>query len=209
MREACVAGLDFCSLFVLNRLTAALSRSERMRAVQPIELLGAVWGWRSVVRASGVAAAVLGVGSACAQDVPPDPALLERLGIMTTQRGLDTANNPLDALVGRLAVACSTEPPLDTRPCPDEGRLLSFLRALPPDQDAIARILEALETTCRKEGARLDCFYERHVHHAGWAWGYDGPVASGDEIYRVTFTITKQGDTLQYGIDYHFLAVPK
>ena len=73
----------------------------------------------------------------------------------------------------------------------------------------IARILEALETTCRKEGARLDCFYERRVHHAGWAWGYDGPVASGDEIYRITFTIIKQRDKLHYGIDYHFLPVPK
>src|ERR1051326_7940336 len=111
-------------------------------------------------------------GTARAQDVPPDPALLERLGIMTTQRGLDTANNPLDAIVNSLAAACSTEPPIDTRPCPGEKRLLSFLRRLSPDQDELARILEALETTCRKEGPRLDCFYERRVHRAGWAWGH-------------------------------------
>jgi hypothetical protein len=180
-----------------------------VRAVQPRKLLGAMGSWRRVVRASGVAAVVLGVGIACAQDVPPDPALLERLGIMMTQTGLDTAYNPLDAIVFSLSAACSTEPPFDTRPCPGEGRLLSFLRQLPPDQDALARILEALETTCRKEGARLECFYERHVHYAGWAWGYDGPVGSGDEIYRITFTITKQGDELHYDIDYHFLPVPK
>jgi hypothetical protein len=159
--------------------------------------------------AGGMAAAMLCFGMARAQDVPPDPALLERLGIMMTHSGLDTANNPLDAIVASLAASCSTEPPFDTRPCPGEGRLLSFLRRLAPDQDALARMLEALETTCRKEGARLDCFYERHVHHAGWAWGYDGPVGSGDEIYRITFTIIKQGDKLHYGVDYHFLPVPK
>jgi hypothetical protein len=165
--------------------------------------------WFGATLAGGMAAAIFCLDMASAQDVPPDPALLERLGIMMTHTGLDTANNPLDAIVASLAVACSTEPPIDTRPCPGEKRLLSFLRRLAPDQDALARILEALETTCRKEGARLDCFYERRVHHAGWAWGYDGPVGSGDEIYRITFTITKQGDELHYGIDYHFLPVPK
>jgi hypothetical protein len=127
---------------------------------------------------------------------------------LITQKGLDP-NNRLDTLVGRLAMACSTEPPLDTRPCPGEKRLLTFLRELPPDQDAIARELEALGTTCRKEGTRLDCFYERHVHLDAWAWGHDGPVGSGDETYRITFTVTKQGDELQYGIDYHLLANPK
>jgi hypothetical protein len=158
-----------------------------------------------------MAAAMLCLGGAWAQDVPPDPALLERLGIMTTRTGLDTANNPLDAIIASLAAACSTEPPLDTRPCPGEKRLLSFLRALSPDQDTIGRVLEALETTCRKEGPRLDCFYERRVHHAGWAWGHDGPVASGDEIYRVTLTVIRQGDQLQFGVDYHLhlLPVPK
>jgi hypothetical protein len=165
--------------------------------------------WLAAGAASGMTAAVLCLGMARAQDVPPDPALLERLGIMTTREGLDTENNPLDALVANLAAACSTEPPIDTRPCPGEKRLLSFLRRLPQDQDALARMLEALETTCRKEGARLDCFYERHVHRAGWAWGHDGPVASGDEIYRITFTIIKQDDKLHYGIDYRFLPVPK
>src|ERR1043166_8832866 len=113
--------------------------------------------------AGAMGAAVLCFGIARAQDVPPDSALLEKLGIMTTQTGLDTANNPLDAIVASLAAACSTEPPLDTRPCPGEKRLLSFLRRLSPDQDELARILEALETTCHKEGPRLDCFYERHV----------------------------------------------
>jgi hypothetical protein len=158
--------------------------------------------------ASGTAAAVLCLGIARAQDVPPNPALLEKYGIMTTERGLDP-DNPLDTLVRQLAMACSTEPPLDTRPCPGEKRILSFLRRLPPDQDAIARMLEALETTCRKEGPRLDCFYERRVHYAGWAWGHDGPVGSGDQIYRVTFTVTKVGDELEYGVDYHLLPVPK
>jgi hypothetical protein len=156
-----------------------------------------------------VATAVVCLGVARAQDMPPDPALLERLGIMTTLSGLDTENNPLDAIVRRLAMACSTEPPIDTRPCPGEKRLLSFLQRLAPDQDELARMLEALETTCRKEGARLDCFYERHVHHAGWAWGHDGPVASGDEIYRVTLTVIRQGDQLQYSVDYHFLPAPE
>jgi hypothetical protein len=165
--------------------------------------------WLGAALAGGMAAAVLCLGMARGQDVPPDPALLERLGIMWTQTGLDMADNPLDAIVAGLAAACSTEPPFDFRPCPGEERLLSFLRRLPPDQDALARMLEALETTCRKEGARLDCFYERHVHQAGWAWGHDGPVASGDVIYRVTLTITKQGDELHYGVDYHFLPVPK
>lgn len=165
--------------------------------------------WLGATLGAGMAATVLCLGTASAQDVPPDPALLERLGIMGTPTGLDTENNPLDALVASLAAACSTESPMDTRPCPGEKRLLSFLQRLPGDQDALARMLDALETTCRKEAQRLDCLYERHVHHAGWAWGYDGPVASGDEIYRITFTITKQGDDLHYGIDYHFLPVPK
>jgi len=159
--------------------------------------------------AGGVAGLVLSIGIGRAQETPPDPALLEKLGIMMTDTGLDTENNPLDALVASLAAACSTEPPIDTRPCPGEKRLLSFLQGLPPDQDTIARILEALETTCRIEGPRLDCFYERRVHHAGWAWGHDGPVASGDEIYRVTLTVIRQGDQLQYGVDYHLLPVPK
>jgi hypothetical protein len=159
--------------------------------------------------AAGMTSAVLCLGMARAQDVPPDPALLERLGIMTTRTGLDTANNPLDAIVHSIAVACSTEPPMDTRPCPGEKRLLSFLQRLSPDQDELARMLEALETTCRKEGPRLDCFYERRVHSAGWAWGYDGPMGSGDDIYRVTLTVIRQGDQLQYSVDYHFLPVPK
>jgi hypothetical protein len=165
--------------------------------------------WSEAALAGGIAAAVLCLGMARAQDVPPDPALLERLGIMTTKTGLDTENNPLDAIVVSIAVACSTEPPFDRRPCPGEERLLSFLRRLPPDQDALARMLEALETTCRKEGLRLDCFYERRVHTAGWAWGYDGPVGSGDDIYRVTLTVIRQGDELHYGLDYHFLPVAK
>jgi hypothetical protein len=165
--------------------------------------------WLGATLAGGMAAAVVCLGMARAQDMPPDPALLERLGIMTTRTGLDTANNPLDAIVVGIAVACSTEPPFDTRPCPGEKRLLSFLGRLPPDQDTVARILEALETTCHKEGPRLDCFYERRVHTAAWAWGYDGPVGSGDEIYRVTLTVIRQGDQLQYGVDYHFIPVPK
>jgi hypothetical protein len=165
--------------------------------------------WFAATLAGGMAAVVLCLGTVHAQDVPPDPALLERLGIMTTLSGLDTENNPLDAIVRRLAMACSTEPPIDTRPCPGEKRLLSFLRRLAPDQDALARMLEALETTCRKEGPRLDCFYERRVHHAGWVWGHHGPVGSGDEIYRVTLTVIRQGDQLQYSVDYHFLPVPE
>ena len=160
------------------------------------------------ILASGTTAAVLCLGIARAQDVPPNPALLEKYGIMTTQKGLDP-DNPLDTLVRKLAMNCSTEPPFDTRPCSGEKELLSFLRRFPSDQDAIARMLEALETTCRKEGPRLDCFYERRVHYAGWAWGYDGPVGSGDEIYRVVLTVIRQGDQLQYSVDYHLLPVPK
>ena len=159
--------------------------------------------------AGTTAGLVLSVGVASAQEKPPDPALLKKLGILMRDRGLDIAHNRLDALVGSLAKACSTEPPLDTRPCPGEKKLLIFLRELPPDLGAIARELEALGTSCRKQEARIDCFYERHVHHEGWAWGYDGPVGSGDEIYRFTFTVTKSGDELQYGVDYHLLPVPK
>jgi hypothetical protein len=159
--------------------------------------------------AGALAGATLCPAVGWTQEKSPDPALLEKLGILMTQKGLDTRNNRLDALVGRLAVACSTEPPLDTRPCPGAKDLLIFLRELPPDLGAIGRELEALGTTCRKQEARIDCFYERHVHYESWAWGYDGPVGSGDEIYRLTFTVTKLGDELQYGVDYHFLAVPK
>jgi hypothetical protein len=154
--------------------------------------------------AGAMAGLALSIAVATAQEKFPNPALLEKLGLLVTQKGLDP-DNPLDSLVGRLAMSCSTEPPLDTRPCPGEKRILDFLRRLPPDQDAIARMLEALETTCRKEGPRLDCFYERHVHHDAWAWGHDGPVGSGDSTYRVTFTVTKQGDEMQYAIDYHLL----
>jgi len=164
--------------------------------------------WLGAALAGGMTAPVLCLGVARAQDMPPNPALLEKLGIMVTEKGLDP-DNPLDTLVGKLAMACTTEPPLVTRPCPGEKDILSFLRRLPPDQDAIARILEALETTCRKEGPRLDCFYERHVHHDAWAWGHDGPLGSGDRTYRMTVTVTKQGDDLQYAIDYHLVDDPK
>ena len=163
--------------------------------------------WLLAAFGRGIAGLVVSIAVATAQERFPNPALLEKLGILTTQKGLDP-DNPLDTLVGRLAMACSTEPPFDTRPCPGEKRILSFLRGLPPDQDAIARILEALETTCRKEGPRLDCFYERHVHYDAWAWGYDGPVGSGDSTYRMTLTVTKQGDELQYSIDYHLIDHP-
>jgi hypothetical protein len=164
--------------------------------------------WLGKALGGAIAGLVLSVGISGAQDRFPNPALLEELGILMTHKGLDP-DNPLDTLVGSLAMACSTEPPLDTRPCPGEESILSFLRGLPPDQDAIARVLEALETTCRKEGPRLDCFYERHVHHDAWAWGHDGPVGSGDSTYRVTFTVTKQSDELHYAIDYHLLHDPK
>ena len=51
--------------------------------------------------AGGMAAAMLCFGMARAQDVPPDPALLERLGIMMTHSGLDTANqNGITSLNG-------------------------------------------------------------------------------------------------------------
>ena len=114
------------------------------------------------------------VSGACFADFGHDVTCVDKDAgkIAALKRGEIPIFEPgLDALVASLAAACSTEPPIDTRPCPGEKRLLSFLRRLAPDQDALAPMLEALETTCRKEGARLDCFYERRVHHAGLGLG--------------------------------------
>ena len=75
----------------------------------------------------------------------------------------------------------------------------------------------------REEGSRavrrllasfLAVFFKEFLHIVrqspdGFAWGYDGPVGSGDNTYRVTFTVTKKGDELHYGIDYHLLTDPK
>jgi hypothetical protein len=137
-----------------------------------------------------------------AEDMPPDPRLLEELGILTIVTGLDARNNQIDALISKLGTACSTEPPWDTRPCAIETSLWAFLRALPATQDAIATELASLGAACRKELARLDCVYERHVHYVGWVAGHDGPAATSDDFFRITFTVTGSNGVLDYGVEF-------
>ena len=149
------------------------------------------------------AAAALLFDSARAQERPPDPRLLDQLGVLTVITGLDARNNQIDALLSKFGTACSTEPPWDTRPCPIEVNLWAFLRSLPPSQDAIAAELVALGATCRKELARLDCVYERHVHYVGWVAGHDGPAGTSDDFFRITFTVTGADNALGYGVEFH------
>jgi hypothetical protein len=148
------------------------------------------------------AAATLQLNIARAQEPAPRPNLLDELGILTVVTGLDARNNPIDALLSKLGTACSTEPPWDTRPCPIEASLWTFLRSLPPSQDAIARELVSMGAACRKESARLDCVYERHVHYTGWVAGYDGPAGTSDDFFRITFTVTDKDNALGYGVEF-------
>jgi len=159
--------------------------------------------WAEAALAGGMAAAVLCLGTARAQDIPPDPRVLERGGPVFVQRGLDARNNRLDRMVATSGPACLPDSPLQTRPCIIETELLSFLRALAPDQDSIARELEALGATCRKHEGRLDCLYERHVRTTAWAQGHDGPVAVTNELYRIIFTVKTKGDQLDYSVEFH------
>jgi hypothetical protein len=159
--------------------------------------------WLEAALAGGMAAAVLCTGIGRAQDVPPDPRLLERLGVLFVERGLDARNNRLDRLVATYGPSCLPDTPLQTRPCAIDRELLSFLRALAPDQDSIARELEALGATCRKHEGRLDCLYERHVRTTAWAQGHDGPVAVTNELYRIIFTVKTKGDQLDYSVEFH------
>ena len=158
--------------------------------------------WSGAALASGVAAALC-LDMARAQELAPDPRVLERLGTLMIERGLDALNNRLDRLVAIYGPACLPDSPLQTRPCAIDRELLSFLRALPHDQDLIARELEALGTTCRMQEGRLDCLYERRVHTTAWAWGHDGPVSILDELYRIIFTVKSGGDQLYYSVEYH------
>jgi len=128
---------------------------------------------------------------------------------MIVRRGLDIRNNPIDALVDRFGFSCVTEPGLDLRPCTIESKLLSFLHELAPDQDSIARDLSVLGARCRKEDTRLDCLYERQVHSAGWAWGYDRPMGTADELFRITFTVDRKGDAMNYSVDFERILEPR
>jgi hypothetical protein len=127
---------------------------------------------------------------------------LEELGILAIVTGLDARNNQIDALISKFGTACSTEPPWDTRPCPIETSLWAFLRSLPPNQDVIATELAALGAACRKELARLDCVYERHVHYVGWVAGHDGPAGTSDDFFRITFIVTSNAGVLEYGVEF-------
>ena len=135
----------------------------------------------------------------------PDPRLLEKLGILTTINGLDARNNPIDALLSKFGTACSTEPPLDTRPCPIESDLLAFLRGLPANQQVIAKELGALGASCHKTSYRLDCVYERQVHYVGWVAGHDGPAGISDDFFRITFRIMGKDGALGYGLEFRRL----
>jgi hypothetical protein len=152
--------------------------------------------------AGACAGAAVYLDIAQAQEPAPDPRVLEQLGILTIVTGLDARNNRIDALLSKFGTACSTEPPMDTRPCPIERRLSAFLRELPPDQDAIARELGLLGASCRKEAGRLDCLYERHVHYTGWVAGHDGPAGLSDDVFRITFTVTDDNGALDYGLEF-------
>ena len=147
-------------------------------------------------------AAALRFDGARAQETPPDTRLLDELGILTVVTGLDARNNQIDALISKFGTACSTEPPWDTRPCPIEKKLWAFLRGLPPSQGAIAAELVALGATCRKELARLECVYERHVHYVGWVAGHDGPAGTSDDFFRITFTASGDDSLLEYGVEF-------
>lgn len=140
--------------------------------------------------------------SAKAEDTPPDPRVLEELGILTIVTGLDARNNQIDALISKFGTSCSTEPPWDMRPCAIETSLWAFLRSLPATQDAIATELASLGAACRRELTRLDCVYERHVHYVGWVAGHDGPAATSDEFFRITFTVTGNNGVLDYGVEF-------
>lgn len=157
--------------------------------------------WGALLVLIGAAGALL-FHSARAQETPPDPRLLNELGILTVVTGLDARNNQIDALLRKSGTACSTEPPWDTRPCPIEVSLWAFLRSLPPNQDAIAAELVALGAACRKESARLDCVYERHVHYVGWVAGHDGPAGTSDDFFRITFTVSGDDNALDYGVEF-------
>jgi hypothetical protein len=159
--------------------------------------------WWQAALAGGMAAAVLCLGMARAQDIPPDPRVLERGGPVFVQRGFDRRNNRLDRLVAISGPACLPDSPLQVRPCIVETELMSFLRALPADEDLIAHELGGLGATCRKHEGRLDCLYERHVRTTAWAQGHDGPVSVTNELYRIIFTVKSGGDQLDYSVEFH------
>src|SRR5215510_16476057 len=77
--------------------------------------------------AGSILAALLCLGTARAQDIPPDPRVLERGGPVFIQRGLDARNNRLDRLVATSGPAFLPDSPLQVRPCIIETELLSFL----------------------------------------------------------------------------------
>ena len=148
------------------------------------------------------AAAMLVFREVWAQETPPDPRLLEELGILTVVTGLDARNNQIDALISKFGTSCMTEPPWDMRPCAIEVSLWAFLRSLPPSQDGIATELVSLGAVCRKELARLDCVYERHVHYVGWVAGHDGPAGISDDFFRITFTVAVKDSRLDYAVEF-------
>jgi len=154
--------------------------------------------WRAAL-AAAMAASALAIGTARTQERAPDPDLLNQLGIMTMTSGLDPQHNKIDAILGRFGFSCLTEGPLGSPCWRTEARLADLLREFPADLDDIARELGALGATCGKQESRLECWYERRVVSTGWAAGYSGPLGRGEDLFRVEFTVTANGPSLDYG----------
>ncbi len=135
-------------------------------------------------------------GSCLAAAEPADKVPLPQLGQFSI-KGLDVKHNKIDQIIRRYGFICLKISALE-RPCIIEGKLVSYLKTLPPSQPDIERELTALGAICEIKNARLDCEYQRHAEKSIGFAGSLEPEAIVDEFFRIDFSIVQSGDTLSY-----------
>ena len=137
------------------------------------------------------------IGESCsAAGEPADKGPLPQL-LQFTIKGLDVRHNKIDQLISRFGFIC-LKIFADQRPCIIEGKLIAYLKTLPPSQPDIERELTALGAVCETQDARLDCVYQRHVEKRIGFAGSPEPETILDEFFRIDFGIVQNGDSLSY-----------
>jgi hypothetical protein len=120
--------------------------------------------------------------------------------ILMVQRGLDVQNNKIDALIAQSGVACL--PAVMSRPCPIEEHLLSFLRSLPADKEAIVKNLQGLGALCHLQQEKLSCKIERETEITGYTSDPEIKPNTIIDHFFIEFIVTGQGPALQYQVNF-------
>jgi hypothetical protein len=146
---------------------------------------------------SAALAVAFTAGIICPAASEPSEGPLPQLGQFVI-KGLDVRQNKIDELISRFGFICLKISEKMQRPCIIEGKLISYLKTLPPNQVDIERELSMLGAVCETKEARLDCVYLRQVEKSIGFAGSPEPEAVVDEFFRIEFGIVQSGDGLDY-----------